>query len=74
MIFLYSRLVINSVDNTELPCYALPPTLHHTFIQKLTPFTPTMDFLFKLDFQICTLPCQCRTTSSQTSLRSQMTS
>ena len=27
--------VINSFDNTELPCYTLPPTQHHSFFRNL---------------------------------------
>ena len=29
---------INSVDNTKLPHYTLPPMQHHNFFRKLTPF------------------------------------
>ena len=29
--------VFNSVDNTKLPCYTLPPTQHHSFFRKLPP-------------------------------------
>ena len=29
--------VINSVDNTELPCYTLPPTQHHSFFRNQPP-------------------------------------
>ena len=29
--------VINSVDNTKLPCYTLPPTQHHIFFRNLPP-------------------------------------
>ena len=29
--------VINSVDNTKLPCYTLPSTQHHSFFRNLTP-------------------------------------
>ena len=29
--------LINSVDNTKLPCYTLPPTQHHSFCRKLPP-------------------------------------
>ena len=29
--------VINSVDNTKLPCYTLPPTQHHSFFRNLPP-------------------------------------
>ena len=28
--------VINSVDNTKLPCYTLPPTRHHIFLGNLS--------------------------------------
>ena len=29
---------INSIDNTQLPCYTLPPTQHHSFLRNLPPF------------------------------------
>ena len=29
--------VINSVDNSKLPCYTLPPTQHHSFFRNLPP-------------------------------------
>ena len=29
---------INSVDNTQLPCYTLPPTQHHSFFGNLPPW------------------------------------
>ena len=29
--------VINSVVNTKLPCYTLPPTQHHSFFRNLPP-------------------------------------
>ena len=28
---------INSVDNTKLPCYTLPPMQHHNFFRNLPP-------------------------------------
>ena len=27
--------IINSFDNTKLPCYALPPMQHHSFFRNL---------------------------------------
>ena len=30
--------VINSVGNTKLPCYTLPPKQHHSFFRNLPPF------------------------------------
>ena len=30
--------VTNSVDNTKLPCYTLPPTQYHSFFRKCTCF------------------------------------
>ena len=29
----------NLVDNSKLPCYALPPTQHHSFFRNLPPFS-----------------------------------
>ena len=34
----WSIYTINSVDNTKLPCYTLPPTQHHSFFRNLPPF------------------------------------
>ena len=30
--------VINSFDNTKLPCYTPPPTQHHSFLRNVPPF------------------------------------
>ena len=30
-LFTWPTDVINSVDNTKLPCYTLPPTQYHSF-------------------------------------------
>ena len=33
----WSICSMNSVDNTKLPCYSLPPTQHHSLFRNLPP-------------------------------------
>ena len=36
-LFTWPTDVINSVDNTKLPCYTLPPTQYHSLSRNLPP-------------------------------------
>ena len=36
-LFTVAIFVINSIDNTNIPCYILPPTQHHSFFGNLLP-------------------------------------
>ena len=41
-----AKYVINSVDNTKLPCYTLPPTKQHSFFRNLPPLLVQDDIEF----------------------------
>ena len=42
--------IINSVDNTKVPCYTLPPTQHYSFFTNLPPF---MSIVWLLVHKLC---------------------
>ena len=44
---LYGGQFTNSVDNTKLPCYPLPPTQHHSLFRNLPPLYFTSLIMIK---------------------------
>ena len=55
----WSIYVFNSVDDTKLPCYTLPPTEHHSFFRNLYPLFIFLEHIdnFFLEFS-CSSPAE----------------
>ena len=52
--------IINSVDNTKLPCYTLPLTQHHSFLRNLPPYS----FNYQLSYSEL-ISIECRKTNTR---------